>query len=335
MSLLPEVRKELYAAADRQMLSGSRASPGRRRWESVGTVLVIAGVVAVVVAVGAVFLSVQTSTGTRQPEGHGHSRFVFAPPGAFKLISESHTRLVSRDGACRPRPSHQFLLYGRPVRSITRVLAAFGTPASPRHRLSPHQIRVLSGQGNGIYAAYARTGVIDRVRYYVLPERNLSGLQPQLARCGHEWVTEFRKLSQQLPARERARAIEWGSRVIGVQARDAESPAGVQLLTTYGTSGSHRNRFISEISEFIGGGSDGGTAEGSRFTITPIIVPNSVASVTADYPAEHEEGHVRHQVITQQVRDNIVIFRVTGGWDPPSLTYRSASGAVIWSTSKH
>jgi hypothetical protein len=91
---------------------------------------------------------------------------------------------------------------------------------------------------------------------------------------------------------------------------------GVQFITRYGTGESHGYLDMSEIRNYLESGSDGN----NHVTITPVVVPDGVATVTAHYPADNEVGHVRHQVITQHVTDNVVIFRITGGWDPPSLT---------------
>jgi hypothetical protein len=109
------------------------------------------------------------------------------------------------------------------------------------------------------------------------------------------------------------------------------SGPGVQLIANYGRGEAHRYLAISEIRRHFETGSDGN----NHITITPLVVPSDVATVTANYPAENQAGHVAHQVITRHVKGNIVIFRVTGGWDPPSLTYRSATGAVLWSDHRH
>ncbi len=109
------------------------------------------------------------------------------------------------------------------------------------------------------------------------------------------------------------------------------SGPGVQLIANYGRGESHSYLTISRIRRHFETGSDGN----NHITITPLVVPSDVATVTANYPAENQVGHVAHQVITRHVKGNIVIFRVTGGWDPPSLTYRSATGAVLWSDHRH
>jgi hypothetical protein len=104
---------------------------------------------------------------------------------------------------------------------------------------------------------------------------------------------------------------------------------GVQLIIQYAGDEIHDYISLKELRDHVEPKSiQTGT------TITPLVVPDQVASVTATYPAK---GHIPHQIITEQVNDNIVIFRsrIMGGWDPPSLTYRSASGAVLWSHQAH
>jgi hypothetical protein len=70
--------------------------------------------------------------------------------------------------------------------------------------------------------------------------------------------------------------------------------------------------------------------------VTALVLPDAVATATAHYPAEHRLGQVpRTLTVTQRVVNNLVIFNLTGAWDPPSLTYRSAAGAILWSRTRH
>jgi hypothetical protein len=71
MSLLPEIRQELYAAAERQV-EGREAAPRRQRWrDSISMAVAVALVVVVVGGVAAVLLSVHRGTGANAVEGHG------------------------------------------------------------------------------------------------------------------------------------------------------------------------------------------------------------------------------------------------------------------------
>ncbi|MGH3495387.1 MAG: hypothetical protein ACRDQ1_19440, partial [Sciscionella sp.] len=76
-----------------------------------------------------------------------------------------------------------------------------------------------------------------------------------------------------------------------------------------------------------------GSGGNDHGTVTALLVPNGVATVTAYYPAEHQVGQVpRAMTRTHRVIDNVVIFRLDGGWDPPSITYRSPTGQILWSS---
>jgi hypothetical protein len=77
---------------------------------------------------------------------------------------------------------------------------------------------------------------------------------------------------------------------------------------------------------------EGGSVGNNRFTETQIIAPDDVATVTARYETQKYPGRVRKPVIvTKHVSNNLVFFVFRGAWDPPSLTYRSATGKVLWS----
>jgi hypothetical protein len=68
-------------------------------------------------------------------------------------------------------------------------------------------------------------------------------------------------------------------------------------------------------------------------TVTPLIVPDRVATVTAHYSPQTYPGRVpRPLTVTERAAQNLVIFSLHGAWDPPnSLIYRSATGSILWS----
>lgn len=81
-------------------------------------------------------------------------------------------------------------------------------------------------------------------------------------------------------------------------------------------------------SAFGAGGSGSNTS-----TTTPLLVPDEVASVTATYRAQSYPGRVAKTFsVTKRSVRNFVLFHLTGAWDPPELTFRSRSGAVIGQT---
>jgi hypothetical protein len=326
MSLIPEVRREVYAAAVRHTTAGM--SPRLRRGERLGGVAVIAVAVAVVAVVAIVALTGHGSTGgNRVAHGGGQAP---SPAQARGLVLRAEKEVFTQDPGCRPKRSHQRLLDGPPDRGFTAVLGVFGRPAPPAHRIPLRVLRTFSGY-NGIYARYARKGMIDGVRYSLIPERNLMGVKPLPARCGQESLAAFRKLAKRLLASKRNAAIVWGTQILRSIAAQNEDPAGVEFHWSDGTNdGGSTKWFITRIRSYHNGGDFGGGQP--QFTLTPLLLPNNVASVTADYPAVNQDGHVAHHVVTQQVKNNFVIFRIRGGWDPPSLTYRAANGAILWTS---
>ncbi len=101
---------------------------------------------------------------------------------------------------------------------------------------------------------------------------------------------------------------------------------GVQLITKYGRGEAHNWISMPEIRHYLDSGS-GGNDLG---TVTPLVVPDGTATVTARYPAQTHPGRVPRPVtITKTVINNLVIFVFRGAWDPPSLTYHSRTGATI------
>jgi hypothetical protein len=72
-----------------------------------------------------------------------------------------------------------------------------------------------------------------------------------------------------------------------------------------------------------------GSGGNNHQTVTALVVPNAIASVTAHYSAEDQIGTVAEPSVTKRPDHNVVIFRLVGGWDPPTLTFKSANGKVL------
>lgn len=324
MTLLPELRKELYAVAGQHARLGAGVSRGRRWRHSVNAALVLGLAVVVVGVVAAIVLSAHSGGLGRASNRAGG--FVKPPPGWTRIVTTAHRQVQSRDPACRPRPYGKRFLSGRPDRVITSSLSVFRDPATVTNRVSVATLRKLRVNGRGIYIRYARHGEIDHVGYYLIPVASTDGLRPAPTRCGNEWLTEVRKLvRQRLAVSERRRAIE-----LARQSPLAFPPtAGVCRIDAYGEG---TGQACEPMAWITGYAEDSGSEGSNTITITPLVLPDNVATATANYSTEHQVGHVAHQVITKRVRDNIVIFRITGGWDPPSITLRSATGAVLFET---
>jgi hypothetical protein len=99
---------------------------------------------------------------------------------------------------------------------------------------------------------------------------------------------------------------------------------GVQLIIEYAGDEIHDYISLQELRDHVAPKSIQ-----AGLTLTPLVVPDQVASVTAKYPAR---GSAPPQVLTEPAKNNIVMFLANHGGNPSSLTYRSATGAVLWST---
>lgn len=410
MSLLPEIRKELLAAAERQVQERGGSVSGRRWSESVSTVLVLALVVGIVAALGAVLLTAHRGSEAPAggPSGVGESaqprlRTYRSPAGwTIDVPRDWHLvpfSLTDRQGKTvtgiqisnlgLPAPS---LVPGVPIqvnaralprRGIGVIIATDDEAAVSRHRfvglpLPPvqgwlpgsalvgnphlatlwftfHGTRFIATAKIGPKATGADLAALNRIMRSITPTRSACGSGARFAdgRPPRSITSVLGSLSRpaspgQRISRKSLRALAGqGSGIYARYARKGDingvryylipmssvsggcsREAGVQLITHDDQGESHSNLGMSEIRRYFETGSGGN----NHITVTPLVVPNSVATVTADYPASSYPGHVPHKVITQEVRDNLVIFVLRGGWDPPSLTYRSAHGAVLWST---
>ena len=147
MSLLPEIRKELVAAAGRHVGRDGIAARGRRWRDSVSAVLVIALVVIVVAAVGAVLLSVHGGGQANPAIGHGGGGSV--PPRAVeRLVAAATRQVLAQDPACRPQKSTQPRFLVGPSSSQHHLnLGSLRTPAPPAQRMSLSLLRTFSVPG--------------------------------------------------------------------------------------------------------------------------------------------------------------------------------------------
>jgi hypothetical protein len=180
----------------------------------------------------------------------------------------------------------------------------------------------------GVYIRYARRGQMSGVNYYLLPAARLNLGGPFPARCYSTQRAAFRRLARRFPASQRSAALRYEDHALQRQ-RAENSPVGVCLLYLIPGGSGEGCRSIAALrlhrGDPIAGGGD------NRQTVTALVVPGPVATVTARYG----DASTKPTSITEPVVGNVVVFRITSGWDPrktPSLTFRSASGTVLWST---
>jgi len=318
MNLLPEIREQLLDAAFGA--TGSRAGAARRRPPLAHMAVAVSIAISVVVA--AVFvLTVHRSSAP--PSGTAARPPSLAPPAWAKALGKAYRTTQQHDRACRQpanRHHNQRFLTTAPPRSITSVLLSLATPPPAALRVTVPELRALDIDANGIYVRYAWQGDTDGVHYYLVPAAIVGATKTPPARCYQEELAAFRTAARQFPPSQRPAAIAYAQRVLR-----PESEAGVAIVTVgWGARGeSFPQISAGPVTDSGGGGSDSSTT-------THVLVSDEVASVTATYRAQSHPGRVaRTFSVTKQPFRNFVIFHLSGAWDPPQLTFRSRTGAVI------
>ncbi len=146
------------------------------------------------------------------------------------------------------------------------------------------------------------------------------------ARCYREALAAFRAETRHFPASQRAAAISYAQGRFNPQAN-----AGVSVVTAgWGDRGEINQPvwMLASLNTYPVVGAGGGGNNGS--TTTTLLVPGDVSTVTATCHTQSYPGRVpRTFSISKRPVRNLVIFHLSGAWNPPQLTYRSNTGAVI------
>lgn len=329
MTLLPEIRAQLLDAA---FDAGTQPAPTSRRRRSGRLGIIVSTVVSLAIVVVAVLTLHHGST----PRVGPAARPVSATPVAWAdALGRARDAMSRRDATCAGRaPAHGGRVPLRfvntpPPHSITTILRSFASPAQRAARITTTELRALGIAANGIYARYAVQGVMDGIRYYVVPAAVVGSTQATPSRCERATLAAFERQARHFPASQRAAAIQYAR-----QRLTSGAEAGVAIRTV-GPGGSTGSYFpIWQLAELAASPTTGGGSGGTNTsTVTSLLVTDRVASVTATYPAQSYPGRVPKTVsITKHPVHNIVIFRFTGAWDPPRLTFRSSTGAIIAQT---
>lgn len=357
MTLVPEIRDQLHATARRRSTSTQPRRPPLHAWRRMTGGVILAASALVVAGVAAVILlnahhqdKPPTASATTSPHA------VQAPPGWGKLNTQALTSVQHHDHACQPKPATGALLldHASPGKALTSVLDWLRQPTPAGQRLSKRDLTrldllpTLKSQrrplalardfAHGIYLRYARKGQRKGITYYLIPAADVNQTRPIPDRCYHETLTVFRRLAAQRPTDQQSALTSYETSSLHRQQTLARHPAGICLATT-GPGGSGAGPCVNAVSlqqhqyqTSFGPGGYGNDHE----TITPLLVPDNVATVTAHYSAQTYPGRVAHPLtITERAKDNLVIMRLHGAWDPPSsLTYRSASGHTLWTITR-
>jgi hypothetical protein len=298
-------------------------------------VLVVAGVLAVILH-DAHHLTNGTSQAAAQPAS--------APPPAWgKLNAKAIARVEQRDTACRPQrlTGASPFRHDPPGRDLTSVLGVLRRPAPASQRVSARALRQLpvgplDQFARGVYLRYVRHGQRNGITYYFIPAANVNQVRPVPDRCYREQLDSFRQLAAQRPAGERAALTRYETTSLQEAQTIAEHPAGVCLARVgvggFGTGPCVHAVSLRQFNGRLGVGSDGN----DQGTVTALIVPDRVATVTVRYSPQTYPGRVPHPLtVTERAVQNLVIFSLRGAWDPPSsLIYRSATGSVLWSITR-
>ena len=328
MRLLPEIRGQLLNAAFGEAESEPRQPLAR--WSgrlAIGLSFAVAAAVAAVAV-----LSLHGSA--TPPSGSAAGLAGGPPPRAWiNALTRAGQSTRLHNPACQsPHPTrshHRRFLTSAPPRRITAIIPSLARPARGERKVGVKELRGLSVDGDGIYARYAWRGHADGVHYYIVPAAVVGMTKQITARCYRQEVAAFGREARRFPANQRAAAITYAR-----QQFNPKMAAGVAIITVgHGTEGDS-NCSVLRLAQLKtqpatctgGGGND-------HSTTTTVLVPNSVASVTATYPASSYPGHVAKTFsVTKRPVRNFVIFHLAGAWDPPQLTLRSRNGTVIQQT---
>jgi hypothetical protein len=331
MRLLPQVR--------RQLLAGAFDAPGGglgiagaswpRRLTLAASLAVSLGI-----AVALAFSLHGSGASPVRSAGSGSSPPSLSPQQAWdNAVVRASEDTLKRDKACGANPrSAAHFVDTLPPRSITSVLSSLARPPAGARRVTVQELRARDPllPANDVYIRYAWQGEAHGIHYYVVPAGLVGQSRPQPERCDRENLAEFRTEAQTFPSDQRRAAIAYAQ----ARFREQQAAAGVLLLTGDNRAGGllvepvpSLERLASDPSAISGSGGN------DRSTQTTMLVPDDVASVTATYPAARHPGKVKRTFsVTEHPYRNVVIFNLVGAWDPPRLTFRSATGQVLYQT---
>jgi hypothetical protein len=325
MTLLPEIRGQVLDAA----FGVAEPNAAARRPRS-GR-LAIAGSIMLTAVVAAAFL-LSLHGPAAPPSGATAEPTVGPPPVSWvNALGRAGSSTRQHDPACR-----------LPLQTRTKNQRFPHHGAAPEHHLDPPVARI-DGAGRAARHRHAAPGVSDRGQRDLRPLR-LAGTHrrgPLLRRTGGRrrdhhnapgallsgGSRRLPQAAQRFPAGQRAAAIAYAQ-----QQFNHEAGAGVAVITSgQGSSGGSfiQVRRLAELNADPAIASGGGGTNTS--TTTTLLVTREVASVTATYPAQSYPGRVsRTFSVTRRPVRNLVIFHLSGAWDPPQLTFRSSTGTVIY-----
>lgn len=343
MTLVPEIRDQIHATARRRVRSAGAASRPHRAWRRMAGALPL--VVSVLVVAGVLAAILHDAHHLTKNTGPAAGQLANAfPPGWGKLNAKAFAVVERQDAACRPQqltgasPFRQ----DAPGQDLTSLLGVLHQPAPASQQVSARALRQLSGGEldqfpRGIYLRYVRHGQRNGITYYFIPAANVNEVRAVPDRCYREQLDAFRRLAAKQPARIQGALTRYEGASLQEERTIADHPEGV-CLATAGSGGSGIGPCVNAVSlrQFISGRLGAGSKGTNHVTVTALILPDRVATVTAHYSSQSYPGRVPHPLtVTERAAQNLVIFSLHGAWDPPnSLIYRSATGSVLSSITR-
>jgi hypothetical protein len=359
MTLLPQVRSQLDAAAHRKVIArrrlvrrgtghGGGSTRARLRLISRNVPVALSVVIALVIAVVAVAVLHHRHAGRSAPPrlttasgSHPHPKLIGQPGPAQKAIEADIGRAsfetTRSDHACVSGNRGPTTMHGAPGRSLLAQLGVLRRPEIPSSTLQA----LLGGGfsvGSRVYIDYIRLARIDYGRaFYLIPEGNPSGLGSIPARCYTEMRARLMQIVVNLPTKERATALRQQAQGLQSMHQRTDQPGlcFAVVTTQHVRPPKGVNSGCSSTTSFLQPGLDGGIGLGDRAggQIFAAIVPDSVATVTLYFSASSKDPA---RTLTSRAINNVVVFKIppqTAHADfPTTITRRAANGQTISKT---
>jgi hypothetical protein len=360
MTLLPQVRSQLDAAAHRKVIARRRllgrrtglgGAGGTRAWlrligRNVPVALFV--VMALVIAVVAVAVLHHRHAGTSAapipataPGSRRHPKLIGQPSPAQRAIEadigQAAKETIQSDHACVSNNRGPTTVHGAPGPALLAQLGVLRRPATPSATL----LTLLRGgfsAGSRVYIDYIRLARIDYGRaFYLIPEGNPSGLGSIPARCYTDMRARLKHIMVNLSASERATALtQQAQEFQSMRQRTNQPGLCFAVVTTRQVRPPNGvNSGCSPTTSFRQAGLGGGIGLGDRAggQIFAAIVPDIVATVTLQFTASSKDPA---RTLTSRAINNVVVFKIpprTAHADfPTTITRRTANGQIISKT---
>jgi hypothetical protein len=329
--VFPEYERQLVALASKRRAgaAGSGRIARRRGWYA--PLRRVSGPVAFCAAVAVVVVVVVVALTTL---GHGTGRrssllpSTLEPSGAVLRQERNYIHkavLTARHTAACRQPERQVRMFsnGSPSPALLSVLAVLRRPAVAADKL-PRSVELNSV--SGVYERYIRLArTSNGVSYYIVPAAHALGRSGPASspRCLAAIVASVHAELPQIPRGLRASTIALvNETAANARETDANAAAGGICLVT--------------VSADEQGGSCGASATEvlqhgmlSAYGTLSGVVPDSVATVTINYPASG--GHAA-QTVTTNVKGNVFASSIKplgGNSATPTIIWRSLSDSIL------